>query len=212
MPRGALDNDLLFKGACYLLLAEMIAATPAVVEECGILGAAKYVVANALRTRNLNAALAYFEEHFEKFVLLEPTDQESSVAADIELEAQRRGLQLDGGESLLFAIVELRALAFLGTGDKRAISAMEQIVRGRPTHDWWRGRALCLEQILLRVLSLGDVGKIQEQVCAVAGADKAISICFSCTARSGNVDSWRAGLESYISDLRKVAPTILAPA
>jgi hypothetical protein len=117
--KTALDNDLLIKGACFWLLPEIVSAARSTIETCGVLGAAKYVCSKALVVRGLQDACSFFNEVIQKFVQLEPTEAETSIAAEIELEAQRRGLELDAGESLLFAIVDLRDIAYLATGDKR---------------------------------------------------------------------------------------------
>ncbi len=57
---------------------------------------------------------------------MEPTDREVAFATNLELTAQRAGLQLDVGESQLVAIVIERAIATFDTGDKRAIVSLEK--------------------------------------------------------------------------------------
>jgi hypothetical protein len=65
----------------------------------------------------------FLNQLIEELVQLEPTEAETSIAAEIEFEAQRYGLQLDAGESLLFAIVDLRGIACLATGDTGKLGA-----------------------------------------------------------------------------------------
>jgi hypothetical protein len=210
MTTPAIDNDLLFKGACYFLLPEIVATFEVDVGACGVLGAAKFVCARALEARGLRAALSTFQAHIVNFAQLEPTETEALVAAEIELEAQQRGLELDVGESLLFSIVEVRKLSILATGDKRAIAAIEQIVASRCSSEWWKCRILCLEQIIIHVLANHEPARIRDRICAASFADRAVSICFGCASGSGDANVWASGLASYIADLRLSAPTVLA--
>lgn len=209
--KTALDNDLLIKGACFWLLPEIIEATQSTTETCGILGAAKYVCTKALSIRGLQENSVFLSQLIEELVQLEPTDAETSIAAEIEFEAQRYGLQLDAGESLLFAIVDVRSIPRLGTGDKRAITAIERIIHQRETNSSWVERVLCLEQIVRRIVKTSDPVAIRNQICAAHFADRSLAICFSCASGKGDAAAWLSGLESYIADIRKNAPTILAP-
>jgi hypothetical protein len=199
--KTALDDDLLIKAACFWLLPEIVLATRSTFETCGVLGAAKFVCTKALLVRGLEEACASLREQIQKFVQLEPTPTETSLAAEIELEAQRRGLELDIGESMLFAMVDLRHITRLATGDKRAIVAIEQIVNHRQCNSVWAGRVLCLEQIIRR---------IARGTCAAKFADKSLAICFSCESGKGDQTAWLSALDSYIVDIRKRAPTVLA--
>ncbi len=205
MAEIVLDNDILLKGACYCLLLDIIMAAPSTIEKTGVLGAAKYICRNLLTRRGLEEALAFLDQTIDKFEQLEPTAIETSVAADIELKAQHSGLDLDVGESMLCAIVDLRGISKLLTGDKRAIISIERLLSQR-----WQERILCLEQLIRRVMAAIDPVAVRDKICAAQEADKALSVCFSCATRTGHASAWTAGLDSYISDLRKKAPTTLS--
>jgi hypothetical protein len=207
----ALDNDLLIKGACYWLLPEILEATGSTTTTCGVLGAAKYVCANALMNRGLKDALDCLIKLLNELVLLDPSETEASIAAEIELEAQRSGLNLDVGESILFAIVSVRNIPVLATGDKRAIAAIEKIVIERHQQEFWSERVLCLEQIIRRILGHTDPISVRDRICAAPTADKSLAICFSCAGGTGDADAWISGLNSYIAAIRKIAPAVLAP-
>ncbi len=130
--KAAIDNDILFKGACYGLLSELVSTSCPNSEVPGILGSARFVVSAKIRKRSLLRNRARALENFSDFLgrtqALEPTDSEQSMAADLELAAQRLGVSLDTGESQLCSILVNRVLSLLLTGDKRAIVAMEKLV------------------------------------------------------------------------------------
>ena len=107
------DNDVLYKGACYQLLAELLRAV-AGDDRCGILGQSRYVVSKKLRkrppSRGIEAVIAYLEREFEKLDLIEPSRQEIAAAAELEFAAQQLAVALDSGESLLAAVSASRKI------------------------------------------------------------------------------------------------------
>jgi len=208
--RAAIDNDLLIKGAWYLLLPEMVAAIPANAADCIVLGAAKFVCIASLEKRGLAARAEVLNAFIGGLAQIEPSAEELAVAAEIELLAQQRGLSLDVGESQLLAIGESRAISVLATGDKRAIRAIEGVMLSRGQDEFWRNKVICLEQIIRSMLLQVSPDVVRDRVCQANLADRAISICFSCSSGGGDVSSWISGLESYIEDLRSKAPVVLS--
>ena len=126
------DNDILMKGACYGLLDELLSQTVSSIALLGILGATQFVVAKKIRKRVLRrdreAAVKSLEAFIQRITIVEPTTDEQRMAADFELAAQRAGVALDTGESQLCAVLVIRAVRQLYTGDKRAIQAMQELL------------------------------------------------------------------------------------
>lgn len=215
MVRVALDNDVAVKGACYGLLANLIAAIPAATSEIGVLGASVYVVPAKIRRARLNANSAMAVTQFENLIknahLLEPSAEETSLAAEIELIAQEENLALDSGESQLCAIAIIRELDRFVTGDKRAIQSLETATGKNNVRTKIAGRILCLEQVFARLLIQEDGAIVRKSVCHEPEIDQALSICFACSSPKVEPEDWRRGLESYIADIRKKAPSMLAP-
>jgi hypothetical protein len=212
--KAAIDNDILFKGACYGLLNELT-STASGIESAGVLGSAKFVVSkkiekNKLR-RNGAVALADFLQFLSRTEALEPTDSEQNMAADLELAAQKLGINLDSGESQLCAILVHRVLQLLLTGDKRAIGAMEKLIDADPRLQPLCGKVRCLEQLVHDALANGDHGTFRSAVCSEPEIDKALAICFSCTNHSIEIESVIEGLQSYIRSLRTEASRVLSP-
>lgn len=209
--RVACDNDLLYKAICYRI-SRVLWPDPAVV---GVLGSARYVIRGLLDTASLVAresALEEFDNVFASVVPLEPTDEEVRLAAELEVAAQRGGLQLDAGESQLVAIVVAREITAFETGDKRAIAALEGLLTAVAAVRSLAHRVRCLEQLILdRITDSAICTRIRQAVCSERDVDKALTMSFACFT-PGDVDETvvSPGLRSYIQDLRRTAPQILA--
>jgi hypothetical protein len=211
---AVVDNDILIKTACYSLLAALGNAAGGAVSDLGILGAARFVVEKRIGavglSGNVDMALAAFREFSKAAVILEPSDGEQSLAAELEYSAQQRGLALDVGESLLSAIVVTRAIPLMLTGDKRAIEAIEYL---RGTHlqlEPIAGKVKCLEQLVRVMVQQVGVEQVRKKICA-EHLDKALAYSFSCLQPSVEAQSVLEGLDSYIGDIRGQAPNVLAP-
>ncbi len=206
---AAVDNDILIKAACYRLQDTLLGAS------FGVLGAARFVVAGRLARMPLmgerQEAQDAAADLIARSVVLEPSDAELTLAAELETLAQRQGLELDAGESQLAAIVAERDVGQLSTGDKRAIRAFEQLLDALPALAALAGRIRSLEQLVDdlvgRLESPDDVAKA---ICAEPTVDKALTICARChTPPPDGPAIDREGLASYIRQLRADAPRML---
>lgn len=208
------DNDVLVKGACYGLLSELVTSISGTPSSCAVLGAARFVVPKAIERQKLqrDTSIAHevFHDFLEQIGVVEPTDAEEQLAAELEAAAQALALNLDAGESQLVAILVARALPRLLTGDKRAIVALEQLVETVPDLHPLTARVHCLEQAVRRLVESVGSEVVRRAVCAEPRVDKALSICFSCSSPEANPLSIAAGLESYIADLHASAGRVLA--
>jgi hypothetical protein len=139
---AAVDNDILIKAAVLDLADALVTA------RAGVLGQARFVVRGRVQRMSLRgdaaAAEARADALLERCQALEPNDAEAALAAEIEREAALRDLALDGGESLLAAIIASQPIPELHTGDKRAIAALEGIIPVLPRMAAIRGRVRCL--------------------------------------------------------------------
>ena len=197
--------------SCYGLAAEFQAS-----RTLGVLGAAKYVVAQRIERMALagsrETARATALDLISRSPVLEPSHDELDFAAAIETAAQRRGLELDAGESQLAAIVVSRDIGRLETGDKRAIQSFDALLDDLSDLQPLSGRLRCLEQIIVSCLQTVDPDLLARAVCSEPHVDKALSICFRCYSPqpySATLDA--DGLSSYITALRTCAPRMLEP-
>jgi len=101
-----------------------------------------------------------------------------------------------------------RGISTLVTGDKRAIAALDRLLAIRGESERMTKRVLCLEQLLLRLLR--RVPAVRDAVCQEPRLDTALTLCFSCSSPDVAATSWTEGLNSYVCDVRRSAPMLLA--
>jgi hypothetical protein len=208
----ALDNDIVAKCATYTLLCHIAAVSGISLSELGVLGTILFVIKiRHLETASVGASAAY--ARLRKFVgtaeLLEPTDEESRVAARLEEAALKIGVQLDVGESQLCAIVITRKMRMLCTGDKRAIQAIERLVDAMTEVAYLKERILPFEGLIKRMLARLGYLRLRKKICSSRGTDKALEICFQCHQEDGKEAEALAGLDSYLGAIAKDAPQVL---
>ncbi|WP_242415204.1 hypothetical protein [Sphingomonas panni] len=203
-----LDNDVVLKAACYALALETLAATTSGDTVPGMLGVGRFVIRRRVeRATNLvdrDQARASLERMIAAVEVFEPTEDELALAADLEAEASRHGLELDGGESQLLAIVVKRNLHCLLTGDKRAISAMAAVAMALAA-----GRVLCFEQLMARIVAAVGLDAVRPRVCAEPRVDRALTVCFGCARDAVSHADVVDGLASYIDHIERGAPGVL---
>jgi hypothetical protein len=209
MPEQVLlDNDVALKVACYSLVAEMIAGTTVEDTPPAMLGVGRFVIRGRLdrasNVANVARAKEALEQLLQAITLLEPDDEELAVAADLEAEASRRNLELDGGESQLLAILAKRACRLLITGDKRAIAAMAQVAPKLAA-----SRIGCLEQLMALLMDTAGLAAVRPLVCGEPLVDRALTACFACSRDSVERDDVVEALSSYIGHVDRSAPDVL---
>lgn len=210
---AAVDNDIVIKLVRYGLLDRIAEICPADARGIHILGLARFVVRQRLAKQDVGRPLHEMEEEFEQLrqivVEIEPTSEEIELATKFEEAALRWNVDLDSGESQLCAVVITRVLALVVTGDKRAISALEDLIDNYGPIAPIAGKLACLEQLLLWLVNHGQCDDLRERVCADRSADRSITMCCACNAPACTLDDVRAGLTSYIGAVRSEAPRIL---
>jgi len=203
-----LDNDVALKVACYSLVDETLVVTTIGDVPPGILGVGRFVIRGRLdrgsNIADVPRAKAAFERLLGRVELLEPDDDELAMAADLEAEASRRDLELDGGESQLLALLLKRGCRVLVTGDKRAIVAMAIVAAGIAAD-----KIACLEQQMAMIVDVAGVDSVRSRVCAEPLIDRAVTSCFACTQDRAGYDDIAAGLSSYVGHLDRSAPGML---
>lgn len=207
------DNDVLLKGACYRLLNHPITAYCGA-NGIGYLAAARFVLNKRIRRARLRGNAAEVEAELVSFLAkhqaIEPTAEEQTLAAALEAMAQEIPVNLDAGESQLLAVLAMRTLPVLITGDKRAIIAIERLLDATTALAQVTGKVTCLEQLVRHAAMKSDMSAIQEAICREPEVDRALSICFSCFSSERTVETVVQALDSYISDLRQKAPRTLS--
>jgi hypothetical protein len=211
---AVVDNDVVFKIACYGIVDALLFSYVGDSARVGFLGVARFVLARKLRRSNLRGSLVAAQEALtgclERCEELEPTPDEQRLAAEFELAAQRAGLRLDTGESQLCAIAIVRDVPMLLTGDKRAIVAIERLLDGEQRLGPLQGRVHCIEQLAVLALRQSGIDVVCSAVCAEPEVDLVLSICCSCSGSGTAVETALEGLDSYIRALRAEAGRVLS--
>lgn len=213
MSVALVDNDVLYKTSVYGLAHSLIETKPRGASEFHALGAARFMISKRITkrppVRGAEAALREFEALLGKLGVLEPTQEEVVLAAELEYLAGQAGQSLDGGESLLCAILITRAWDLVFTGDKRAITAVSMLLPQQVCKPL-AGRLVCLEQLFLHLLSVADPVAVRAAVCSERHADRALTSCFACHSEVAATEGFFEGLDSYVRALRAAAPGVLS--
>ena len=201
------DVDVALKVCTYRLVAAFIESTT-LGQPPALLAISRFTLRSWLRTaRNLEnpeGIREAIENLIANITLIEPTEEEIKLAADFEEEAYQHSLEFDTGESQLLAVLLCRGAPLLLTGDKRAIQAIHGLgIRGID------GRIACLEQLLATILVRCGYEKLRKRVCREPNADKAVTICFACSAFQVMKEDIRTSLASYVDHLRKSTASLL---
>jgi hypothetical protein len=209
MPEGVLlDNDVVLKLSIYQATDDMIEATTLCGIPPSILGIARFTLrSHVLRSRTIRdreSVSAVLQRTLGILNRVEPNDDELELAGDLEQRAIESGLELDAGESQLFAIMIKRHAPLLITGDKRAIRALCRLAPDSVT-----ASLACLEQLVASVVSVTDHNILRARVCAEPDTDRAMTAIFACFSAAVALPDVMIGLRSYINSLRKEAERLL---
>ncbi|QWP77207.1 hypothetical protein J5226_02030 [Lysobacter sp. K5869] len=214
MANAAVDNDIILKGVSYGFLNELLASIPNAPHQCGILGSAKYVLRKALQKRppsRFSAAKEELEAALALLEILEPTEQEAALAAQLEFQAQQLAIPMHVGECQLVSMLVTRDLHHVLTGDRKAIMALASIVSpaGISAQNL-SARFICFEQAVRHLVNSQGAVEVRAAICAEREVDLAMRICFSCASPEVGEASWLAGLDSHIEELRAASGDLLA--
>jgi hypothetical protein len=211
MPKTLIDNDILSKCVIFSLLNEMVVALSHPAAEIGVLGVARYVISAKRLGKALDGgdrAHGRLLSFLDTVELLEPTDDESGLAAELEALAIKNQVDLDIGESQLCAIAITRIVDQIYTGDKRAIAAIEQL---RDSFDLLSNldqKLVCLEALIITLISIYGHALIRNAIYPCRGTDKALDICFQCHNDVAEFTGIDEGLRSYLNAVLRTAPRV----
>lgn len=210
----AVDTDVLLKIAAYRMADEFVDAIadkgpPSILGLTHII-AGKQLMRRRKQLRDVERALGELDALLGICGQLEPEDDEIHIAAEFANIAQARGLPLDPGEAQLAAIVANRALPLMVTGDKRAISALSQLMEGTPTREAFIGKLACFEQIISAVAGrIGEVA-VRERVCSEPEMDGAMRLACSCDQAVWDPMQLSEACSSFVGAVRGEVGDLLA--
>ena len=203
-----LDNDVVLKMCIYMFAEELILATTLNSLPPALLGVAKFTLRARVRRSksigNQEAVRSTLEVALAAARLVEPTEEEIELAAELEQRAAGLGQEFDTGESQLVAMLLKRESPLLITGDKRAIRALSHIA---PVE--LNCRLACFEQLIATVILKFGHERLRTHVCAEPATDRAITASFACYSPTSTIQNVVEGLLSYVNDIRKDADRLL---
>lgn len=190
------DNNIILQLAAYNLFEEAIASLNLTWDNLRVLNTAIYVF------RGKKTARKYSRETIQRAIsivqrcqtiLREPTPE-------FELLLEIKGM--DEGESALIVATAKEPAFWLTTGDKRCLEALINEPSITTIRQRLVGRTICLEQILLKLISIHGSDYVQQRVLATPDCEKAIKISFGWSTPA-DAASIRQALNSYINDLQR---------
>lgn len=211
MSNALVDNDIIFKTAQYNLALDLLNSNPYGADTFYMLSAAKFMLRKKLEKypplRGKEIALEELESILSSINMLEPLGEEVKLAAEFEYIASQAGKELDAGESLLCAILQLRQLDYIFTGDKRAIYAFEVLIQEKGLDI--AHKVTCFEQLISYLLSCMPFVEVRDRVCKESATDRAMANCFGCRSSDTDIHNCQEGLSSYVKAIREQAPSVL---
>lgn len=209
---AAVDTDVLLKIAAYRLADEFVAVL-APLGETATLGLTHLIAAKQMaRKRGVRdgaGAQAELAALLGLLGRLEPDAEEIGLAAEFASVAQARGLPLDAGEAQLAAIVITRGLPLMATGDKRAISALSDLVADEPMRASLVGRLACFEQVLSSIAELLGADEMRARICAEPEVDGAMRLACSCGYDDWQPAQFSEACDSFVGAVRAKAGDLL---
>lgn len=205
------DNDVVLKVAAYSLNDEILFCLTSNGAAPAIIGVGRFVVrrkaASKERFKRPDRVTAVAKSLLDELQVVEPTQSEVELAADLEAEARHLGGGFDVGEALLFAILLTRGSPALVTGDKRAIAAASDLDTASAS-----GRIICLEQLVSCFARIIPPDQLRRKICSEPLTDRALSNCFACASVDVSkleLSAVLAALESYIDHIRRRSGNLL---
>lgn len=204
-----LDNDIIHKLIALQLFDEAISVLQLATTDLRVLPTAKFVFQ---RKRKQN--IQYPDEIWAKVIHLveacstlsdpSPEQAEASAIETKQLERFRNEIQV--GEAALIVATRLEPNFLLVSGDKRCMKGLAAIPQ--PIYQRLCGRMICLEQIILKLISELGFEAVRDRVLPMVDCDKTLKICFGYSMPAIE-ESVISGLTSYINEIHKYAPALL---
>jgi hypothetical protein len=203
-----LDNDLIRKLAICDLLDESLKALHSSDAEAHVLPTARYVLLKPIKKpekakERLGDAL--FERLDAFFKRVRSLDQQPSATEQLAFDDV---VGIDPGEAVLFSATDRFQDFLLATGDKNSLRALVSTPACDAICRRLNGKVVCFEQVILRIIDGIGFDAARAKIVPGADCDIALRAVFGSglEATESNV---RAGLDSYIADLRKATASLL---
>lgn len=202
------DNDIIVKLAALDMLDEAIRALGASKTDLFVLSTAKFKLGVAGKNQ-VRARARYGDAVYERVAAFVTSARELVDEPDpLDAEVLTGVAGIDGGEGILISAVSRQADALLATGDKKALVALSGAQTCAAIAARAAGRFVCLEQLLEQAMDGVDFNKFLPRVLPGTTCDQAIRAVFGSGSMATEAGV-RAGLASYVADLRRQTGNLL---
>ena len=193
------DNDILFKLAHCDLFDEFLTYIKVPAKSIAILHTCIFKMRKTLKDQPL--VLARLEK-FCQLVTVIADDQVDMAVLEAIMETGA-----DAGEAILAAKVAMTPGAYLVTGDKRAVKALNTMADG-PIKSALAGRVLCFEELVIGLMHNSSFSNLSTKLIAGSACDGVLRSAFG----PGRTEEHAFEcLYSYADSLRLSCPTLLTP-
>lgn len=195
------DNDIILKLAICGLFDEALDVLGAKPVEVYVLPTARFKLGVAKNTEKTKARLG--EAVFECLrAFLDRVQVINAVLPPEEQQLFDDILGIDAGEAVLFSATALFPDFLLATGDKNSLRALSANAACQSVCQRLAGKVICFEQIVVRIMDRFGFPVVRDKVVPVRACDTALRAVFG-SGLDATEENVRAGLDSYISDLRR---------
>lgn len=189
------DNDIIGKLASCELLEQLPSALGVGLGDIVVLETARYIF------RGPKAARVFGRLAVERAGAFIDRVWRVDAPPDAELSRFTDVVGIDRGDAVLFAVAAARTDAFVVTGDKRSIRMLAAAPECSETAVQLRGRVVCLEQIVSRLIEQLGFDHVRNKVVPAMSCDTALRAAFG-SGTDATAAAVQGALEAYIADLR----------
>ena len=133
--------------------------------------------------------------------------------ADAQIAVLTEQPGIDAGEAVLFAVCARMQNTFLATGDKQCLLGLSMAAETNSecgvVCQELTGKVFCFEQILSRILDQFGFEAIREKLIQGRECDTGLRLWLGSTL-DANEERFRAGLTSYLDELKRGTGNLLA--
>lgn len=198
-----LDNDIVIKLSAFDLFDEAIAVLNLDWEQLQVISTAQYTF------RGKSYIAQYSEPVCQKAIAITQKCQKVEAANSKEFALLNKVKNIDEGEAALIAATADKDVFWLTTGDKKCLEALATDPKLESVCKRLRGRTICLEQLIYKLIKHKGFAWVQERIVAGQDCDRAIKITFGWSERASEAMVLE-GLKSYINDVQLRSQGLLA--
>lgn len=205
------DNDIVHKLAACNLLDDALSALGVSASDVYVLPTARYKF--GVTKDRAKSERKYGKEVFRRIRdFLERVNEIDNLCMD-ELRLLDDVVDIDHGEATLISATNVHSEYLLATGDKRCLHSLASNESCSPIADRLRGRAVCLEQVLRKIIEQFGFEHVKKRVvpavCGEPSCDTALRAAFGSGLDAVESNVVRT-LDAYVQELQEMTAGMLA--